>query len=833
MRGPGTPVALGLVAAVGLLLLVMQVVSADTALDPATLFSARGADRTIALNAALAVLTLVLAATLPRRRAWLALVPAAALATLLLGAATILGGHLPDMAVAVLTATCAWQVGRWIVLAAGSPRLAEIALVDLVVGIGALGILITLLGRVGLLRWWGIGLFTAAIGAVGAYAAARRIYERRGALVEAVTTSRLAIVCAGLLALQVASIAVWVSAPEIMFDAVYAKAWLPQVWAQTGSIDPLIAFPVLNNAGFAQLLAVPGHALGGPDVGRYLQLLAWLGAVAGVWAWGRRLGSWGPVAAVVVGVSPHFVWQAATAYDDLILALAAFALAVAVFESVTLPDGERAGRTALVLGLLAGTCISLKVHLAALALALLAGWVLLGVRDRTFARRVAGGAAGTLLVGAPPLIVRWIELDNPLFPSYNDIFHSKFFPPINTPLNFPFWPDAGLRGALTWMWEAVTHPTLMNEATPPGAFGLLVGALFVAFVIGWRRSANRAAPVVWVALVAATILWWVTFRYLRYLLPPFLVAMALVLVQAGARAPRRATGGALAVAVTVLVAASLPATISLFWNVPQRKLPYAAAFGRWDARDYRRHVFSNLEALEAYERAAPPGALAIVTPDGAQRLLVDGRDLSPSWEVGFRFLANGTIPAAAADGLRRLREKGVGWALVSGAERALSGAGYLPGVLREHGEIVFADRGWDLYRLVDRPRNGRTLRSCDARLRGRPNCWAGELDRTPGLTYAEAPAGVARVVPVCGGQTVGVRPAVAPAGQPSAVSIDFDGRDPLLGLQQGGVAPGTSTPVFATAPADARTATINVFPGAGGEVRTIDLAVKGGCAPGA
>ncbi len=80
------------------------------------------------------------------------------------------------------------------------------------------------------------------------------------------------------------------------------------------------------------------------------------------------------------------------------------------------------------------------------------------------------------------------------------------------------------------MWEAVFNPLVMNEATPPAAFGLLIGALFVALVIGWRRAASRAAPLVWLAILIATAFWYVQFRYLRYLLPTFFVATALVTI---------------------------------------------------------------------------------------------------------------------------------------------------------------------------------------------------------------------------------------------------------------------------------------------------------------
>jgi hypothetical protein len=456
----------------------------------------------------------------------------------------------------------------------------------------------------------------------------------------------------------------------------------------------------------------------------------------------------------------------------------------------------------------------------------------LGRADGNAARRLLGATVGAFVAGAPALIVRWIEVGNPVFPAYNNIFRSPYWPPINDRLNFPYWHDPGLRGALTWMWEAVRNPSPMIEVTPPGGFGLLIGALFVGFAIGWRRSASRAAPLVWLALVLATTLWWVQFRYLRYLVPSFLVATALVLLQAGGRQLGRGATIVLATAAAALLALSLPATIATFWNVPQRKLPVAAAFGRWDARDYRRHVDTSVDALDAFQRAAPRGAKAMVSPEGALRVYADDRDLSPTWEVFFRLQADGPLPTGADEALRRMRAKGIGWVLMSDAELPRLGATYVPSLLAVHGEVVFADRGWTVYHLVDRPRVPPSLPPCDPRLVGRPACWVGmkPLDRHPGISGAEAPGGVFRTLAICGGQTVVVRPELAASGTPAQVTLDFDGRDPLLGLVNGGVAPGTATPVTGTAPRDAHHVAIRIIPGAGSLVRTIGVAVAGGCA---
>jgi hypothetical protein len=654
----------------------------------------------LALNAVLAASTAMGAAFLPPRRRALALLPGGVLAgATLLGAATV-GGHLPDIAMAGLTLLAAWWVGRAALRLLPAPGLAGVAVIEVAVGMPALALAVLALGRLGVLAWWSCGVVAVGLGLLGARAAAGEAWRRRQAAWAAVVGSPLGTTCAGLLLLQLACAVVWLSAPEIQYDALAGKAYLPQLWASSGSIGPLLIHPVLNfDAGLAALLAVPGHAVGAGDIGRDLQALAWLLLVATVWWTGRRSPA-GPVAALLVGIAPQLVWQATTAYDDLLLTLPPAALALALLQPLVRPEAPpgRGFGTAVAVGLLGAACVWAKLHLLAMTGLLLLGWVLLrSAPGRMLALRAAGVALG-LAAALPALLLRWADTGNPVFPAYNAIFKSPHYPPIDDHYNFPFWPQAHWWDALRAPYEAVVHPDLMIQGTPPGGLGLLVAALVGGLLLGWR-GVRREGIAVWLALVAGTAIWWVHFRDLRYLLPMAAIAVLLLLAQLRDWRPARAVTAGLLAAAAFASAVYLPSTVASFWNVPNRTLPLAAAFGRWSADDYLRRVFPEREALLAYQRIAPPGADAISTAH--ERLFLDGRDLAAPWELNRLLQLSGPLPNDPDDAYRRLRRLGIAWAVVEARSRRP--VRWLPGLLAAHGQRVFAGGGWEVYRLRARP----------------------------------------------------------------------------------------------------------------------------------
>jgi hypothetical protein len=811
--------------AVGVLLLAVEAASGWHVLHSTGFYTAMAAHKYVWANCAAAALVAIVAIFAPGRWKWLAVAgPAAYLVAILIATATAGGAGLAII-MAVLTMAALWETGERMLRALGVPSLSKNVLVAWMAGIGPWGLATILLGRVSLVRWWTLGILVIVIGGVGFARLLAMIISRRSAIAREIGASTVNLSSAGLILLTSGWAAIYAAAPEIQYDALYGKASLPEAWARSGHIGSLVQHVQFEITGWFQVLATLGHLFGATAVGRYLQLVGLLCAVVALWWWGRRYGVLGPLAALAVVVTPQIFWQTSTADDDLLLALCALALTMAVVDSIDAGGGRQVQSLAFVLGLMAGSGASLKLHLVPLFAFLLLGWIVAGRSSHSLLPRLGYSALGAAITGLPPLILRWIDSGNPLLPAYNNIFRSKYWLPVNEQVNFPFWVHPGSWGPVKAVWKAVVEPQVMAEVAPPGEFGVLVGAIVLALLLGWvGRGRDRASRVVWMALVPALIVWWVSLRYLRYLLPIGFVSIALVIMlgSGGVILGRRGRNVAI-VALGLATAASFPVTISQFWNVPAHKPPVYAAIGRWSASSYESAALPERQAILAFNRLSPPGS-RVATSAYERGWLTGGRDLyNLHYEPVPLMELRGPLPTNGDEAFVDLRGIGIEWLLVTEGDRLQNEPGYLSQVITSHGKIEYSARGWDLYRLVARPPAATALASCDRVSKGVPACWGGPRTAMGGLAVS-----VTRVVPACPGQTIVLTVTQTSGSGPSPVLVHFNGGDALLSTQPGESVPGgLKQHVYATAPPGTTSADVIVSPIPGGEISTATIARLG------
>lgn len=815
-RTSGAVVALA-AAAASAVVLVVQLANLGELLDVNQGLTA-GFAKALLAGYVLAVIGIgAFTAFAPRRLLWLPVAMAALLALAALLATLTVGTELWSFAMAVMTMAACWRAGNWLLERLGAPELAAIVPAAWLAGTVSLGLVILAAGRAGALRWWTVAVPVVALGLTAVPPAARAL---RAVAARPPELTRAGAAAASVMALLLAVASVFTAAPELMYDALYAKAWVPSEWARTGSIDGMPMHPVLNNLGFAQVLAVPGHLAGAEGVGRYLQLLAAASVPAAVW-WVARRSAWAPIAALAVAVTPHLFWQATTAYDDALLVLAVVGLAAAV---VRLMEAAPASpfACAVALGVLAGACVDLKLHLGALAAGLVGGWLVLGAGPGRV-RAALGAGLGALVTVAPPYALRWIDLDNPLLPAFNNVFKSDLWPHIHDTLNLPFFKDSD---PIEVVRRSITDPGALNEAAPAGAFGLTAVAVFAAMAVLWSRGRrDRTALLLWAAVVVGALGWYQQFRYLRYLLPIGTVAI-LAFALAGSPRPLGALTQRAAIAAACVIAALLwPATIAQFWNVPGKDLPWEVALHTRDDYEYERTSMVERDALAAYDRAAPPGALAVTVLH--QRIwLSEGRDLTPNWEMNSRLDSNSGGPRSAPL-IDRMRRLGAEW-IITGEGRDKFGYAGADAMLGRHGEVAFSDQGWVVYRLVDRPRAPEPM-PCDDRLTGRPGCWAGSLDSRAGYALAESPGGITRPAAVCPGKTLVADIESSGSGPGLDVTVAYDDPDPGRGHVRHVLPSGKPARVYATAPSGAKAATVSILGADGVVVERVRLGTLGEC----
>ena len=811
-------------ALVSLLLVGYQVAAGLKDLHSQTPFTSLAASKYVWANAAVALAAGLLATFTPRPVRWLSIAGPAVFLLGVLAATAVGGGQLWGMLTALLLMGAAWEAGERLLRALGVELLAGNALFAWLIGLVPLSLYMILLGRVSLIEWWSAGVPLVAIGCVGCVRLATRLYGLRRRIAAELDASALTRTCAGLTLLTCGWAAIYTAAPELQYDALYGKAALPAIWARTGHMGSLVQHVQFEITGWFQVLATYGHVLGSESVGRYMQLLGLMLAPAAMWWWGRRHNVLGPLAAIVVVATPQLFWQASTADDDLLLALCAIALCTAIVQATRAVPGRAPRGLAFALGLAAGAGPSLKLHLTPLFAFLLLGWIVAGRRSRSLGERFAFAALGAAISALPPLVLRWLDSGNPLLPAYNNVFRSPDWLPINETANFPFWAHPGSLGPLRAVWDAVTEPTVMAEASVPGAFGLLVGAIVVALVLGWvGRRRSRGSMIVWFSLLPAIVFWWASLRYLRYVLPISFVSIGLVLMLISTPRLSRGVTSIAVVAAVLLTAASFSVSIAQFWNVPTHKPPVYAAIGKWNSASYEDAALLERPALLAFNRLSGPHA-RVATTAYEREWLKPERDI---YNIHYELmplmeLHGGVAPTNGSQALASLHRIGIEWALVNGPDALLGEAGYLSEVLTQHGQIEFAERGWSLYRLVSRPRPIEPFAACDRAGKGVPSCWGGPREAAGTLGVS-----VTRSVRVCSGQTLALKVAELPGGPGSPVLIAFTGGSATDGVQPAETVPGVPQTIYATAPPGATSAGVIVSPVGGAKISTLTLGTTG------
>jgi hypothetical protein len=781
-------------------------------------------------------LLVVLACVLTRRFLWVVPAAAGAAAAVVLALGAVGAHRAWSIALAALTLSSAWLVGRGLLrlrVLGGGLLLEAPALVPLTAGLGALGFAIWVLGRLELIYAWSTGIPVVVVGTLGLVPLCRAAWQRRGDARSVLGESRLRAAALAVLLIQLAWALIWASAPDNSYDALYAKAWLPEVWAQTHRIGPMVIHPILSLTGYAQIVAVPGHTLDGTDTGRFLQLLCGVLIVAAVWSWGDRFSRvGGPLAALAIAITPQVIWQSSTAYDDLVLSLVCVGLALAVLHCAALRL-EQPLAVGAALGFLAGTCASFKYTLVALCGGMILGFVVLGIRDRSWWRRLAGAVAGAVALVAPGVVLRWYDTGNPVFPQYNEIFRSQYFPPVNATWGMPYWHASGLTAPFRALWDVAVAPGLMQEVLPAGAYGLLGLFLLSALAFGWRRRTVPAQPAVWIGLVIGTVAWWIVFRYLRYLLPALLVATLLappLLAPVRAFAERLLEGrlGVLACAGVALL--FFPSTVAGFWNTPGDHVPVAAARGAVSGDEVRLSTVSGSQAARAFGQIAEPGALA-VSDAFARTLLPSNRDLTPPWELNLRqSLLPGPQPTTAEQ-LRRVWSRlGVRWMIVH-RTTTLDPSPWSPlmrPLVDTYGQPVWSDGGWQIFHLVPRVVPPRPVPTCDPTFSGASGCWSGTtpLDSTPGLVAAEGAQ--TQQQPACPGATYVADLTLTPKGGSATVGFTFDAANPVLGNTGPQVITASHEPAFGTAPPGVHHVTVSVAANGAAVVHSVRLGVERG-----
>lgn len=223
-------------------------------------------------------------------------------------------------------------------------------------------------------------------------------------------------------------------------------------------------------------------------------------------------------AAVLAMVGAGFRSELATSYSDVLLASLLLGGLLLILRAQPWP--------AFTAGLLAGAAVGLKYTSAPFALAaVVALLVLPGSRVRRLALWCGGAAIGWLVTGAAWALHLWRTYDSPVFPFWNTIFGSPWFPAEN--LTDDRYGVTGLAQWLQWPWAMATGSARVLDLPVRDPRWLLLAAAVVVLALFFRRIDSAGAAVLAYTL-SGLVVWLAVFGVIRYAIPAEMLVAVIV-----------------------------------------------------------------------------------------------------------------------------------------------------------------------------------------------------------------------------------------------------------------------------------------------------------------
>jgi len=460
------------------------------------------------------------------------------------GLLALASGAVWPLVVAVWFAVASTLLGRWVLRAFGAET--ETWTRDLLIGAGLYGTIVGLLAHfpVNYPGLYGLGLvlpFMLNRQLVAAWATAAQGCSLRTNGTQHGTTYWLDVLIS-VVAIVHFAVALM---PEVGHDALAMHLFIPghlaqrHAWGFDVTTYVWAVMPMLGDWLFSI-----GFMLGGETAARLINLgfvfvLGFLIRDLVIWARGTAVGArW----AVLLFLStPLTFTESSSLFIESVWASLVVAGSLSLFRLIAANGRQRGDWIAS--GFLFGSALACKaVTFAALAILV----VPLALKIGDWFRRSSWldmtlAATGFAALGAVPYATAWMATGNPVFPYFNAVFGSPFYPKEN-------FSDSRFTNGISWdvIYDATFHTGTYMEALP-GAAGfqwllLLAPAILAAVAFRQRRA------MLLFAVGGSTILLVFHFMaYLRYVFPSFAWIAAAIGAAASAGDPRSSTRWALAV----------------------------------------------------------------------------------------------------------------------------------------------------------------------------------------------------------------------------------------------------------------------------------------------
>lgn len=320
---------------------------------------------------------------------------------------------------------------------------------------------------------------------------------------------------------------------QLLADGYYRLDVQTQSWAVA---------PWANN-----VLHAIAAVFAGQEARASVALLWLLLGMSGAWRLARAVGASTQVALAAAAV---FAAQPLTGYFTTTMQVDGASAVVLLHLAAIAATPAAARPGALIIGLLAGLLLALKTSNLVYMLPLLT-WLVVSLPRGARLRWLRSFIVSALPIAASSYVYAWLVTGNPLFPFYNAVFKSPYYPLEN-------FRDLKWMAGVSWhsLW-GITFKTNAYGQFFPGAAGLAVLATLPVLIMdAVHRPASRWLTV-WAFATGLLLFWFM--QYLRYIFPALAVLAVLGTVALARFADRRVFAAAV-IALVLADAMLMPTT---------------------------------------------------------------------------------------------------------------------------------------------------------------------------------------------------------------------------------------------------------------------------------
>jgi hypothetical protein len=404
-----------------------------------------------------------------------------------------------------------------------------------------------------------------------------------------------------------------------------------------------------------------GYMLAGETAARlinvgFIFVLSWLVRDLVLWAGGSALGArW---AVLLFLTTPLTFTEGSSLFIESVWATFIVAGSLCVFKLLqNNKPTDQLSEQLKVAGLLLGAAAAAKaVTLTILPVLLL----LLVLRYRNFWKRklvssIALGLICFIVFGGIPYATAWHITGNPVFPFFNQIFQSNFYPSVN------FDGAIFFGKGLTWdiFYQATFHTEKFMESKP-GAPGFQWIILFFPALLILLFSGQRKGIVLFAVAGVSVTLAFQSVTYLRYVFPSFaLVAAGIGVALSAVHAEAAFTRRALSIAGWAVVSLNLVFFKSGTYYGDLSLLPLISPAGRETYLYNRLPIRNAVELVNQINSEGDP--VAVFSSPLTAGLKSDG--LYPSW-YNYQFQARLTEATTSELVAQLLMDRGVNYIIL-------------------------------------------------------------------------------------------------------------------------------------------------------------------------